>query len=328
MDASSNRDVGFLHREAEDIGGLLARGGISVLREGEARLEQEPLRHRRAPGRLVEAVRPEAPHAVGLGCGELAASPRLIRLRIGKGIDLVARRDLPCHTLALGPEPLTAEGGPLEVGRVQRRALRGIEVHASDLVLAAGGAGRGEEPETVALDRTADVEVRVVEVLHLVDGRHAAAAHVVGEVVALKIAVGVHPVGAAAEGVAALLGYEVDVEPAGVAFGGDRAGQHDSFLDRRRVHDVAGVAEHRLVARLHAVVGHLAAAFAVDGRRVGAVGRVDARRAAPVAVAVHPGHEARDAHEALRAARQRFDELVRDRRLLPDVLGVDERREL
>ena len=112
---------------------------------------------------------------------------------------LILLRGETCQVIALGlgPEPLTPEGRPAEVGRVDRGALREIEVDAAHLVLAAGGARRREEPHTVALDRTADVEVRVVEPLHLVDCRDAAVADAVGEVVALKIAVGVHAVGAA-----------------------------------------------------------------------------------------------------------------------------------
>ena len=126
---------------------------------------------------LIEPVRPEAPHACGPRApSNCSSSPRLIRLRIGKGVDLVARRDLPrqrARRLAL--QPFLPEGRPIQVGRVERRALRRVEVDAGDLVLAAGEPGRREEPQPVPLDRTAHVEVRVVEVLDVVDRRHAAA---------------------------------------------------------------------------------------------------------------------------------------------------------
>ena len=127
------------------------------------------------------------------------------------------------------------------------------------------------------------------------------------------------------EGVAAFFRDDVDDDAVGVGVGGDAAGRHDHLLDRGGVQLVAVVA--RAVFHAHAVVGDLRAALAVEAAaaRDDVLAGLDLVGAADVAKAGHAGRQRRQLADALRAGRQRFEQLVGDDGLAPDVRDVDHR---
>ena len=313
--------------EDGDVAGLHAgRAELRPVVDGERRraVEEQPVGHGRAPRRLIHPRRPEM-----IGIERLRRLAAVVRrvgaadagvLHVREDVDLVPLGRLPRQAQRVRLEPLVRVGGPVEVRRVERCALRLVPVDAGEQPAVAPFAMRGEEPEAIALDRPAHRHAGVVDFEQLAAALEPPIAERPGQVVAGEAPLRVDAGEAAREEVAALLRNDVHEHAVRVALGGDAAGLHRDLLDDRRVELVAEVARAGEVLDAHAVDLHARAGLAVEPF-------ADLRRVA----AGHVGH----AGQARRQRNQHVVVLVADRenregllgheQLASDVLGVDQR---
>ena len=210
-------------------------------------------------------------------------------------------------------------------GREHRLVL--VEVHARQLLDAAPAAGRAVEPQLVLLDRSADAEPDVVDLLDLARARQTSRAQVIVQVVALEAVVRALDVEAPVELVAAVLGHHVRVQPAALGLGSSRAGLHDDFLDHhlvelvsRRQRDVVGRAQLHPVERADAVLRPVNLREPEHGLALAAAGFAAAERARGERTERHGGQRL----DALGCG-QRVEHLSGQHALLPGVRDVDDR---
>src|SRR4029450_4121644 len=244
-----------------------------------------------------------------------------VALRIDEEVELVSLRRPPRHARGFGLVPLMYVRRPIVVGGVEHRALRHVEELAGSLALVAPLPKRVKEPERVLLDWAAQCEARIKDVVDGGDGREAAGAQGVGQIVALQTGAGEEAGDAAPEGVAAFLGNEVYLNAVGVAVGRDPARGEHRFL-----HDFLVLVGALVALRVlypHAVERDVGAPLAM-------VSATDLSRVASsdveTFVASKSGRECHEVIHVLHTARQRVEQVTGDQRLLASSSRVDERR--
>ena len=215
--------------------------------------------------------------------------------------------------------------GPLRAGWRQVHVLRLVPENASLRARQTPASGRDEEPQFVLFDRSAKGRRFVEQPERLVRRREAARAQLVGEVGGLEALVGEHAREGPSEGVAALFRHHVHDHAIGVGVGRDAARGNGHFFDRGGIELVAVVP--RAVFHAHAVVRHFGPALAVEdpAARHDVLAGLHLVGAADVADAGHADGERGDRAEALRAARQRVEDLTGHDRLAADVGDVHNR---
>ena len=242
--------------------------------------------------------------------GDLVPIAHLPREAADEALDL-----LVVHTL-LASHPACLAVVDLRPGRHNERASDG-RVHAPV-------APRGKEPELVPLDRPADPEVEVPDLVDLVHAPKATAAQLVREIVGLPRAVAPRAEERSAKGIPAILGDDVHADPARRDVGAGPGGLVRHLLHER----VVDVLLHRAVA-VQAVDHHPVHLDDVVGRGQAPrrhVGLLHRARAAHVGLAqVHAGHELAHREDAA-ACRQRVERLSIERLHARGTRHVDDRR--
>src|SRR5258705_3173538 len=203
-----------------------------------------------------------------------------IRLERGRERQLVLLRRLPRDARAVVLRVVVGRRGPAQVGivEVRLRLLRLVPVDAVGELLRDTLARRHEEPERVALERTAKAFASVAGLLH---GAEAVRIQVTreqlrGDVLRRELRARVRHGRDARELVAAVLRNHVDLHAAAVAVGADAGGLDDDFLyhelgvDEDALRGVRQLLVHavhvrlRLGAAVHAVTGLRSIARAAD----------------------------------------------------------------
>ena len=130
--------------------------------------EQEPVGHRRAPGHLKQALRPEMPSRDRFNGVRRSPGIDNVVLKVHEERHLVFLGRLPRQTQRVRPVALVPVCGPCQVWRVEGCALRLVEEQVCQLIPIAPFSMRCEKPQPVLPDGTAQRRRGIIEVENLV----------------------------------------------------------------------------------------------------------------------------------------------------------------
>ena len=244
-------------------------------------------------------------------------------LEVPGGIDPVLLRQLIGEADSVGDIVLLVNGGPAQVGRVNRCVLRRVGPVPRKQILIAEHAMRREEPQPVLLDGPTHRRIGVVGAIRRIDEQEPTVFQLLGQIVADHVVVRVVAADQSREAVAAVFRDHVRLEAAVLELGGLAAQLDAHFLRGARVEVEA--TSLPLAVELHAVEeGTVVAGMPAVNHGVGVHG-------VNVAADILRGGRNHHAHRHLRKAahflreRQRVEHLARHDCRLGRALHIDDR---